>query len=667
MYGLRWLFLPLMLTLHGLSAAHGSLRAGIESIDLSPYVQVQEEKTGQLNHSQLPTREVQQGFHRPAMLGSVLNLGMQQSPYWVKVSLQIEPGTPQEWVLDLPFSGITHAQAYLAASPDAQGLIELPQVAGYRYHAWPVRVIAPEVTIYLRVQSMTSLTLPLQLQSAAAFAQDEQNHLLLQGLYFGALFLLLLYSFAFGLSARDHRYVLFSCFMLFAGTAMLLGNALLDPGSWAAHGHLEKALEAISFAMAGGFAMAFTRSFAKTAAISPRLDWSLRLITGAYVLIALCTGLLAVTGQQTLWIERPSFALTCLSALLIFGVLALAQDKGDKSNIFFASAWVCICAGALMATLRLLDILPTYPWLLYVMQLAMGVAAVLFSFALFLQVHQQQQDHQKALMQTAQARQQLIEHLRESESRLEALVQRRTQALSEALGAEKRMREQYIRFGAMISHEFRNPLSVIETQTTLLERELVAGIDRASKRIGSVRAATQRLALLFEKWLQSDRLNNLQERLQPTAMEMDTWLSDLVQKCHSYHVNHTVILTLHSQIGCVNADEQLLRIAVLNLIDNACKYSPPDTTVTVTAFKDQDRLCILVSDQGRGIADEFKRRIFEEYFRIDPDSPVLGVGLGLPFVRKIAHLHGGSIEALDNPSGMGACFRLCIKTQGKAD
>lgn len=263
-----------------------------------------------------------------------------------------------------------------------------------------------------------------------------------------------------------------------------------------------------------------------------------------------------------------------------------------------------------------------------------------------------------AQQQALQARVDLIETLRDSERKLEATVMERTMQLQSSLEAEKRLREQYVRFGAMISHEFRNPLGVIETQTSLLQRELKAGIDNTGKRIGTVRSAAQRLALLFEKWLQSDRLQHATDKLQLQAIDMDAWLEDLVSKCQAYHANHHIACEIEGRIGTVLADERLLQIAVLNLIDNACKYSPPNTTVWVTAKRMDESLCIEVTDQGCGIEEHLLDKVFDEYFRVDPNSPVIGVGLGLPFVRKILTLHGGHALASKNPHGQGARFML---------
>ena len=111
------------------------------------------------------------------------------------------------------------------------------------------------------------------------------------------------------------------------------------------------------------------------------------------------------------------------------------------------------------------------------------------------------------------------------------------------------------------------------------------------------------------------------------------------------------------------ADEQLLNILLLNLIDNACKYSPSDSTVRIETRYRPNMTGIAVIDQGRGIPKQFHEEIFVEYFRVNPESKVPGTGLGLPFVKRIVSLHGGDIELISG-AGQGSTFCVWLP-QGK--
>lgn len=641
--------------------ADAVLQQNRHTVNLSPYVQVLEDPSARLEVKDVASPDSAHLFVQPAMFGDALNLGLTQKIHWIAIRLKKQSGVDQEWILDLPIQAILRADAYLvtaAGNQETADPVLLPRLEGYRHHAWPLRLSSETATLYLRVQSSGSLTLPLQLQSAASFMREEQNDLFLQALYFGALLILFIYSLAFGWVNGEKNYGLFAGFLGFVGMALFLGNGLANQWPWWAQERWRSGIESVCYAISGALALAFTRHF--TGPLGTWLDHALKAFKNLYLLLAFAWIFNTATGDAMTWLDDTMLVLTVLSVALIFVLLSKSIQLSGHHFLYFKIAWLSIALGALFASLRALGFLPSNSLSLYAMQIAIGIAAIFFSLAIFIQVHQQRKARENALKQSAEDRQKLIEHLQQSEQRLEKTVALRTQELNEALVSEKRMREQYVRFGAMISHEFRNPLGVIETQIAVLERELAAGIDRVGKRVGSVRAATQRLALLFEKWLQSDRLNNARDRLERKPLALDAWLRDIVERCHAYHFNHEIRMLPHAPLGTANLDESLMRIALLNLIDNACKYSPAQTLVSIQASIKDDMLCISVSDQGPGVPAPLRLRVFEEYFRVDPDTPVQGVGLGLPFVKKIIDLHGGSVWVTDAFEGSGACFSLRV-------
>jgi signal transduction histidine kinase len=109
------------------------------------------------------------------------------------------------------------------------------------------------------------------------------------------------------------------------------------------------------------------------------------------------------------------------------------------------------------------------------------------------------------------------------------------------------------------------------------------------------------------------------------------------------------------------ADADLLARAAGNLVSNAIKYSPAGTEVTVSARSENGAAAIAVTDQGYGIPEADRERIFDKFYRIPrvEDAGTPGTGLGLAFVREIAELHGGSITVSCAP-GAGSTFTLRI-------
>jgi signal transduction histidine kinase len=102
-------------------------------------------------------------------------------------------------------------------------------------------------------------------------------------------------------------------------------------------------------------------------------------------------------------------------------------------------------------------------------------------------------------------------------------------------------------------------------------------------------------------------------------------------------------------------DDRLLRFALLNLLDNACKYSPPDTSVRVSIAADAANVIWRVEDEGPGIPPGMEERIFEKYVRASEAGSKAGLGLGLYLARHIIERHGGTLTATTGRT-RGACF-----------
>lgn len=636
--------------------------SGTSSINLAHEVSILRDAPAALNIDTISTPDWQSRFVKPKVSGTALNLAQGPGVLWFRIELQVAPGVSPDWVLDIPYGNLRDIEWFIPGQDGAGFLSALDMAlpfSNYRYHAQPLTLQPGAMSIYARVVTDAPLTLPLQLQTESAFLAQEGNHLFAQALYFGSLAALLLYALLFAWSVKDATYLIFSAYLLASGFAIFVGNGLGRLFLWPHLTLPELALQSTAFALSGAFSLWLTSAFLRDSNLSGLIKRSLRWFAWAYLALAVVIAASVLFDFRITVLESLFSAFTLASAVVVLIGLWIAR-AGRRSETYFFAAWMVVWAGALVASARSMDWLASNLLTLYVMQLATGIAALLFSVALFVRVRQQYQARILAQQQALDARAELIDALQDSERKLEATVVERTAQLQASLDAEKRLREQYVRFGAMISHEFRNPLGVIETQTSLLQRELKAGIDNSGKRIGTVRSAAQRLALLFEKWLQSDRLQNATDKLHTQPIEFDDWFEDLVAKCHAYHANHRIDGSLNSPIGVVHADERLLQIAVLNLIDNACKYSPAGTIVSVSAGLEGTNLRIDVIDQGVGIARDLQAKVFDEYFRVDPDSPVPGVGLGLPFVRKIVTLHGGSVTASDNPAGQGTRFTIVV-------
>lgn len=350
-----------------------------------------------------------------------------------------------------------------------------------------------------------------------------------------------------------------------------------------------------------------------------------------------------------------------LLTLPYFGLITVASIQALKTRQeqaeYFLLAWGFLCAGVVIATLRTFGLVPTNTVTSYAIQIGTGFEMLLLSYALSCRIRIERAKRTAAQQDTLKAKDLLVESLQSSEARLEALVKERTNSLEGALANERYLREQHVRFGSLISHEFRNPLNNISSQSDLLRREHLVGIDNISKRTAVISSAASQLSLLFDRWIKSERINKTLGLENLVTIQLNRWIQDLVERYQSSHLNRAFIFVPFSNSLTFVADESLLQIAVINLLDNACKYSPSTSDVTVTIIGSKDEIGIEVHDFGEGIDQKYHQAIFEEGFRADQHHAIHGAGIGLTFVKHIAELHGGRVTISSNV-GHGATFTL---------
>jgi signal transduction histidine kinase len=128
-----------------------------------------------------------------------------------------------------------------------------------------------------------------------------------------------------------------------------------------------------------------------------------------------------------------------------------------------------------------------------------------------------------------------------------------------------------------------------------------------------------------------------------------------------------VRLSLHEGGSAVRvqADADKLKQIVINLVDNAVKFSPPESCVDVRVETNHEGVKILVEDQGPGVPPEDRPRLFERYYRGQGAQTAAGSGLGLAIAKNLARLHGGDI-ALQSGAGQGSIFVLSLPVEAEA-
>lgn len=209
------------------------------------------------------------------------------------------------------------------------------------------------------------------------------------------------------------------------------------------------------------------------------------------------------------------------------------------------------------------------------------------------------------------------------------------------------------RFIGMITHELKTPLAVIDAATQTLER--MTGQDNPGThwRHERIRRAVRRIERLVDQFLRADQIDHVNGRLNPTIFNAVRMLQGVVDAslCPPQRIDLKVPEAL-----LLFADPAHLQIALSNLLDNAIKYSPPDSPIGLQLMTNPrdgvGGVEFVVSNKGAGIAPELQEKVFARYSRGDDVGHISGAGLGLYLVRRIALSHQGSVHLHSQANGV---------------
>ncbi|RMF10576.1 MAG: hypothetical protein D6762_01220, partial [Candidatus Neomarinimicrobiota bacterium] len=220
--------------------------------------------------------------------------------------------------------------------------------------------------------------------------------------------------------------------------------------------------------------------------------------------------------------------------------------------------------------------------------------------------------------------------------------------------ATLRMRQDFV---ANVSHELKTPLTSLKGYAETLQEELPPSAEPHTF-LRAILRQTERMQALVEDLLTLSHLDH--------AGAGSAAAREPVSVSRSWEAARQEVAEAGDRKGLqwelslpeedtLIGDEEWLKRAWINLLDNAVKYSPPGGRIRITGRRQEDTLVIRVEDSGPGIPPEHRERVWERFYRVDPgrDRKTGGTGLGLAIVKHIIQLHGGQVSAGD--SSLGGC------------
>ena len=212
---------------------------------------------------------------------------------------------------------------------------------------------------------------------------------------------------------------------------------------------------------------------------------------------------------------------------------------------------------------------------------------------------------------------------------------------------------------AALSHDLRTPLTALTGNAETLARQLARQDSPQTVQAQDLQQQSLRLSRLVTNLLEMARLQAGGVTLRQDWLPAEELVGSAIAALGSALDSHSLQLQISPSCPLIYGDPILLERLLVNLLENAAKYSPTDSRITLDVAPEDGCIVLRVMDQGAGLPPGDPARLFEAFSRGERESAISGVGLGLAICRTIADVHHGRLTAANLPQG-GACFSLYL-------
>jgi len=228
----------------------------------------------------------------------------------------------------------------------------------------------------------------------------------------------------------------------------------------------------------------------------------------------------------------------------------------------------------------------------------------------------------------------------------------------------KELNDYKLQFFTNIAHEFRTPLTLILGPITSLLSK-IRDADARSQ-LNTIQSNSLRLQKLIEELIQFRKIETGKDTLEISPMDLIPFTQQIVESFQEYAVDRDIHLEFHPEPELLNAlvDVKKIEKILINLISNAIKYSPKGGIVTVIIKEETQKVVFIIRDEGYGIAEENKNKIFESFYQnpsqlIDSNGLAKSTGIGLSLTKSLVGIHRGEIK-VESKLGKGSIFLVSI-------
>lgn len=526
----------------------------------------------------------------------------------------------------------------------------------YRNVVFTINVQPGNNFYYVKIKSSGTVTFPLVLQTPEYLVETSTIHYLILGMYYGILFVMILYNLFVFISVRDRSYLYYityiTSFMLFSFSL----NGMAFQNFWPNSIWWQK-ISVPFLIFFGIFTIGqFIRSFLDLKTFSSLADKIVQLM----MLLAFAGMVLSFTINYSIVI-RLSAVYVPVSVSICFLVGIFCIIRGNRSARFYLLAWTCFLIGCTVFALKATGFIPFNILTQYAMQAGSAAEVVLLSFALGDRINILKEEKETAQLRT-------IEIQKNATENLERKVAERTMELNKANEDLKELDKLKSNFFANISHEIRTPLTLILSPVeSVLQGDYDNKID--NKFFENLQRNAIRLLKLINNLLDFSKIEAGQMNMKIQEVDVVTFIRNYIVSVHSAAESKGITMnfvSMSSSIPLLIDIEKTDKI-VMNLFSNSLKFTDKGGFITVTVREDEKNCYIEFEDSGIGIPPAKIESVFDRFSQVDAGSTrkYEGTGIGLALVKEFVELHCGSIKVKsrfinESPEDHGTVFTVSI-------
>lgn len=591
-----------------------------------------------------------------------MNRGYTHDAIWLRFRIERTPLFPEQAFLCLapPFLDTVAVYFQTGADPAAPSSYRLTSVGDHLPRSrqaikttdFEIPLPVPPkhlVTVYLRVRSTSTVTLIGDVHTLTALIDHNNLSILLNCGFLATALVIILINLNYYLRLRD-RLNLYFAFITLGQFCYRVGSAGMYPFLFPYLPHLESDY---LIGGGGGIMFSFFTLFALHLFNLPPGSRSHRFLT-AMMLLGILLALSApfdcfgVVVQCAILGAVPTM-------MLLFRLSITAVRRNEPGGRLYLAAFCFISIGYTVQFLRVLGVMPVHWWNMHTLPLVSLCNMLLMTLALMNRLHAAEQ---RALAAVRGSEQKAVELATEMTVELRV----KQDDLEGALDREQQVNREKTRFLSMLSHEYRTPLTIIRANLDLLELRGSQEGRTPEPGLAIMKHAVKRLVEIMETSLRKERQEHRGVRSVSERIELLSFLDELIDEAERFWPARIFVFSPPEVPLTVAGEVGSLKTALLNLLDNACKYSPVESYVTLECHPDGEMAVITVVDGGNGILPGEADALFEKYRRGSSSPGTSGAGVGLWLVRQIAEQHDGSIILAPASEGTGTQAVLRLPT-----